>query len=249
MILITGASSGIGKATAEIFAKQKCNLHLIARREDRLKKLAGQLHEQYGVDVSYSALDLRSKTAIEKWANEHQALLPTIEVLINNAGLAKGSAPIHQGNPEDWEMMIQTNIMGLLRITRVILPHMVAKKSGHVVNLGSVAGHYTYPNGAVYCSSKFAVRALNEGMRLDLNGTGVRVTAIDPGMVETEFSLVRLDDAEKAKAVYAGMKPLVAMDIAETISWCVNRPPHVNIQEVIMYPTDQASPMVVSRKT
>jgi NADP-dependent 3-hydroxy acid dehydrogenase YdfG len=165
----------------------------------------------------------------------------SVDVLINNAGLAKGLSSLQEGNPEDWDAVVDTNIKGLLYVTRAILPKMIAQGRGHVVNIGSVAGHWVYEKGNVYCASKFAVRALTEGLRFDLAGTGIRVTEISPGMVETEFSEVRYGDREKGKAVYAGRKPLSALDIAETILWCVQRPAHVDIQEVVIYPTEQAS--------
>jgi NADP-dependent 3-hydroxy acid dehydrogenase YdfG len=248
MILITGASSGIGLATAEIFAQQKRNLYLLARREDRLAQVAKDLSARFGVTVLFHPLDISDAKAVDSWYQKNKQQLLQIEVLVNNAGLALGSGPFQEGRPEDWEIVLQTNVMGLLRMSRLVVGPMIENRKGHIVNLGSVAGHYTYPNGTVYCASKFAVKALNEGMRLDLNGTGIRVTAISPGMVETEFSLVRFGDPEKAKKVYQGLQPLTAGDIAETIAWAVNRPAHVNIQDIVIYPTDQASPTVVTRR-
>jgi hypothetical protein len=248
MILITGATAGIGEATARIFAENGKDLFLLGRRRDRLEALSSELTHAHKVRVHTYALDVCRVNEIETFARSASSLLSETKVLINNAGLAKGLAPIQEGNLNDWDAMIDTNVKGLLAMTREVLPHFIKRSEGHIVNLGSTAGHYNYPKGNVYCATKAAVRALTECMRLDLVGTGIRVTDISPGMVETEFSMVRLGDAEKAKAVYAGMTPLSARDIAETIFWCVQRPRHVNIQEIIIYPTDQASPTVVNRQ-
>lgn len=248
-VFITGASSGIGEACARAFAAAGFNLVLAARREDRLQGLARELREAHGIQVDAFSLDVRSRKAIESLISTHPLIFDRVRVLINNAGLAKGKEPIQTENPEDWDVILDTNVKGLLYVTRALLPGFIASGDGHVVNIGSVAGHWTYPGGAVYAASKFAVRALNESMRLDLSGTGVRVTSISPGMVESEFSLVRFGgDAEKAKAVYQGMRPLTPADIAETVLWCVQRPKHVNIQDVVIYPTDQASVTVVKRR-
>jgi 3-hydroxy acid dehydrogenase / malonic semialdehyde reductase len=246
MILITGASSGIGAATARLFAQQKRGLILLARRKERLGELAKSLG---GTEVHTFALDVRDQSALEKFARTEQALLSRVEVLVNNAGLARGLDLFQDGNPADWEEMIETNLKGLLTMTRLVLPHLMARKRGHIVNMGSAAGFFAYPKGNVYSATKAAVRALTEGLRLDLMGTGVRVTEISPGMVDTEFSTVRLRDADRAKNVYAGMTPLSAEDIAEAIVWSVNRPPHMNVQEMILYPTDQASTTHVHRRS
>ncbi len=176
------------------------------------------------------------KAALEKVSES----LDKVSVLVNNAGLAKGVEPVHQSDVADWDTMIDTNIKGLLYVTRAVLPRMVARKSGHVVNIGSVAGRWVYPGGAVYSATKFAVRAISDSIRMDVMGTGVRVTNIEPGMSETEFSEVRFGDSDKSKAVYRGMKPLSPDDIADTVSWCVSRPAHVNVQELVIFPTDQA---------
>lgn len=248
MILITGASSGIGSATARAFAKMGTPLLLVARRKERLEKLAKELSETFRVAVVPYALDVRSPKAIEAFAVSHATYLERVEILVNNAGLAKGLDPFQSSNPEHWEAMLDTNVKGLLYMTRAVLPHFLKAQRGHLINIGSVAGRWVYPKGHVYSATKRAVSALTEGLRLDLNGTGVRVTEIVPGMVETEFSEVRLDDKDKAKSVYKGVTPLSADDIAEAIVWCAIRPSHVNIQELVIYPTDQASPTVVNRK-
>jgi len=248
MILITGATAGIGEATARIFAENRHDLLLTGRRRDRLEALASELSQTYSIQAQTYALDVSRTDEVQAFARSAAPLLSETRVLINNAGLAKGFHSIQDVSAHEWDAMIDTNVKGLLAMTREILPHFIQRRDGHIVNLGSVAGHHNYPKGNVYCATKAAVHALTECMRLDLSGTGVRVTEISPGMVETEFSRVRLGDVEKAKSVYAGMTPLSARDIAETIYWCVNRPRHVNIQEVVLYPTDQASPTVVHRR-
>lgn len=249
MILITGATAGIGEATARIFAENGRNLFLIGRRRDRLEALSDELQHAHKIRVHTYALDVSRSDEVKTFSRSAASLLSETEVLVNNAGLAKGMQPIQEVDAASWDAMIDTNVKGLLAMSREVLPHFIKRGDGHIVNMGSVAGHYNYPKGNVYCATKAAVRALTEGMRMDLLGTGVRVTEISPGMVETEFSLVRLGDAEKAKSVYQGMTPLTSRDIAETIYWCVSRPRHVNIQEVIIYPTDQASPTLVHRKS
>jgi 3-hydroxy acid dehydrogenase/malonic semialdehyde reductase len=249
MILITGASSGIGEACARVFAKAGRPLILVARREEKLQALADKIKKEYAIEPHCVALDVQDPQAIEARVKENPELYSQVTVLVNNAGLAKGLGPIQDGKTEDWDTMIDTNIKGLLYMTRAILPFMIKRRSGHIVNLGSVAGYWAYPNGNVYSATKFAVRGLNESMRLDLQGTGVRVTEIAPGMVKTEFSEVRLQNKEKAEAVYAGMEPLNAQDVAEAIEWCVSRPARVNIQELVIYPTDQASTTFVHRQT
>jgi len=250
MILITGASSGIGEACARHFAKDSktAGLILVARRGARLKKLSEELKGlNRKLEIHCVTLDVRKRADIERWAQTKTKLLKRVSILINNAGLAKGLTSLQDGSPEDWDAMIDTNLKGLLYVTHAVLPYFLAKGAGHIVNLGSVAGHLVYPKGNVYCASKFAVRALNDALRLDLAGSGIRVTLVSPGMVNTEFSTVRLGNSKKADAVYAGMTPLSADDIAETVLWCVRRPAHVNIQDVVLYPTDQAAPTIVSR--
>lgn len=248
-VLVTGASSGIGRACAEAFAERGASLLLVARRKERLDALADELRGPCAVDVATWTLDVRDRPAVERWAEEASASLASLDVLVNNAGLSRGLEPIHEGDPDDWDEMIDANVKGLLSVSRAVLPHVVRRGSGHVVNVGSVAGRWVYPNGAVYCASKHAVRAINEGMRLDLNGTGVRVSTVDPGLVETEFSEVRFHgDSERAKAVYEGLTPLSARDVAEVICWIVEQPAHVNVAEVVLLPTDQASPTITHRR-
>lgn len=248
MILITGATAGIGEATARICAENGKNLLLVARRRDRLEALAQELTKTHKIRVFTFALDIQKLDEVRDFARHASQYLDELDCLINNAGLAKGMNTLQETDPSAWNTMIDTNIKGLLAMTHEILPHLLKKKSGHIVNLGSVAGHINYPKGNVYCATKAAVHSLTECLRLDLLGSGIRVTEVSPGMVETEFSLVRLGDEEKAKSVYQGMTPLSARDIAETIFWCLSRPAHVNIQEVVIYPTDQASPWAVYRK-
>lgn len=247
MILITGASSGIGAATARAFARLKRPLILWARRTDRLEDLKKECLALGSPEVAIAPVDVRDASAIGK--ETAASLYARVEVLVNNAGLARGLSPFQSDSPAHWDDMIDTNLKGVLNVTHAILPHLLKRNSGHIVNVGSVAGRWFYPKGHVYCATKAAVHALNEGLRLDLVGTNIRVTEISPGMVETEFSQVRLEDAEKAKQVYAGLQPLVADDVAETIVWCCLRPSHVNVQELVLYPTAQASTTVVHRKS
>jgi NADP-dependent 3-hydroxy acid dehydrogenase YdfG len=249
LALITGATAGIGQALARHLAERGCHLILTGRREKVLKNFAAELSKSHGIEVECLNFDIRDRSALERALNPLHNRLKNLDFLINNAGLAAGVDKMQVARPEDWDTMIDTNIKGLLYITRYCLQHLIENK-GHIVNLGSVAGRWTYPGGGVYSATKFATRALTEGLRFDLMGTGVRVTNIEPGMVETEFSLVRLGDADKAKAVYQGMTPLNANDIAETIVWCLQRPAHVNIQELVIYPTDQAGvgPVYTVRK-
>jgi 3-hydroxy acid dehydrogenase / malonic semialdehyde reductase len=237
---ITGASAGFGRAIAEKLASENYNLVVCARRMERLTELKNHCESKFKVEVVPLAFDISNREACMSALEKNSSVISKTTVLVNNAGLAKGVEPFQEGKISDWEVMIDTNVKGLLYVTRAILPHMIARKSGHVVNLGSVAGRWTYPGGAVYAATKFAVRALNDSIRMDIMGTGVRVTNIEPGMAKTEFSEVRLGDSEKANAIYRGMTPLSAEDIAETVSWCVGRPAHVNIQELVIFPTDQA---------
>jgi hypothetical protein len=247
--LITGATSGIGKATAEILAEKGYHLICLARRFEKLQNLKQELEARFkNQEVHIFSCDLQEVSQIEKFLKEAQSLISQTTILINNAGLAKGVDKFQNSNPEDWDQMFDTNVRGLLRITRGVLPSMLQLNEGHIVNLGSVAGRLVYPGGAIYCATKFAVRALNDGLRMDLLGTPIRVSNIEPGMVDTEFSVVRLGDAQKAQDVYKNMTPLKAQDIAETILWVLQRPSHVNIQEVVIYPTDQASVGQVYRK-
>jgi NADP-dependent 3-hydroxy acid dehydrogenase YdfG len=248
MILITGASSGIGWACAEVFAEQGNDLLLLARRRGRLHELKTQLEAKHPVKVHCAEVDISSKDAVDVFGREHAAQLSEVTVLVNNAGLAKGLSNIQDGATQDWDVMWNTNVKGLLYVTRLCLPIFVERKSGHVIHIGSVASRWAYPKGNIYAATKRAVSALTEGMRLDLMGTGVRVTEIAPGMVETEFSIVRLGDERKAKAVYQGMEALCARDVAEAVAWAASRPARVNVQELVIYPTDQASTSQVFRR-
>ena len=248
-ILITGASSGIGAACAKVFAQAGAKLLLIARRQERLEQLAAELSKDAS-SIYLLTLDVRDRSSVESALSNLPDPWSTVDILINNAGLSRGLDKLHEGNLQDWEEMIDTNVKGLLYLTRFVVPGMVSRGRGHVVNLGSVAGHQTYPGGNVYCATKAAVRVISEGLKQDLLGTPVRVSSIDPGMVETAFSEVRFHgDAERAKRVYQGVTPLTPDDIADVIFFCVTRPPHVNISEVLLMPTDQAGAMLLNKQT
>ena len=247
-VLITGASAGIGEATARAFAAAGARLVLTARRRERLEALAAELSQAHGTECHLLPLDVRDRDAVLSTLGGLPAEWAAIDVLVNNAGLARGTEKVQNGQPAEWDEVLQTNVNGLLYVTRAVTPGMVERGRGHVVNLGSVAGHEVYPGGAVYCATKHAVGAITRGLRMDLLGTGVRVSTVDPGMVETEFSVVRFKgDQERADKVYRGMTPLTAADIADTVLWVATRPPHVNIDEIIIKPTDQASAMQVHR--
>lgn len=247
MIIITGASSGIGEACALLLAKKKTTMILIARREDRLKAISLKC-QSLGSKVFTFKLDISKTKDVLAWAQENNELLSQCEVLINNAGLALGLKTFDQVNFQEWDQMINVNIKALMLFSSLVLPHFIKNDRGHIVNLGSVAGHVVYPKGNVYCATKHAVHAFSQSLRIDLLGKNIRISEISPGMVETEFSEVRLGDKEKAKKIYEGMIPLSANDVAETILWCLDRPGHVNIQEIVMYPTAQASPTLVHRE-
>lgn len=250
IVFITGASSGIGEACAIEFAKAGARLILSARRLDKLNLLAKQLENDFDTKVLTLQLDVRDvhavATAIKSVPNEWSQ----IDILLNNAGLAAGLDHIQEGSISDWEEMIDTNVKGLLYMTRAILPQMVARNSGHIINIGSIAGHYVYPKGAVYCATKYAVNALTNGLRMDLFNTKLRVSTVDPGAVETNFSHIRFKgDKQRAAAVYEGMEPLSPQDVADAVLYCATRPAHVNISEIIIMPTDQAAATMVARKT
>ena len=239
-VLITGATSGIGKATAELFATKEFNLILCGRRQDRLDELSKALGKQ--TKVHTLNFDARNRKSVIESINSLPEDFSTIDILINNAGNAHGLDPIESGSIDDWDAMIDINVKGLLYVSKAVIPKMIEKKSGHIINIGSTAGKEVYPKGNVYCASKHAVDALTKGMRIDLNQYGIRVGAVNPGAVETEFSNVRFKgDDEKAADVYKGFQPLVAEDIAETLLFVVTRPPHVNIADLIVTPTAQAS--------
>jgi len=240
--VVTGASAGIGAATARALARLGCNLVLGARRVDRLEALRPELGD---VEVRILSLDVTSPESCEAFA----AHAIEAEILVNNAGLARGVDPVAQGREEDWREMIETNLVGLLRLTRLLLPRMIERRRGTIVNVGSVAGLEAYPGGAVYCATKAGVRSITKALRHELLGTGIRVANVEPGAVETEFSLVRFSgDAERARKVYEGFTPLTAEDVAEAIAFVVSRPPHVNIEELVLYPTAQASTMAFHRQ-
>ncbi len=250
IVCITGASSGIGAACAVEFAKHGCHLILSARREDRVRQLAGRLTSEFGIRTFAFRLDVRDQHEVKSKFGALPDDWKPIDILVNNAGLSRGLLKLQEGTIEDWEEMIDTNIKGLLFVTRAILPDMVSRRSGHVINIGSIAGHQLYPNGNVYCATKFAVDALSQGLRLDVLGTGVRISSVDPGLVETEFSEVRFHgDKDWAAATYLNMKPLQAVDVAEVVMFCATRPPHVDVSQVIVMPTDQASVNHVHRST
>lgn len=245
--LVTGASAGIGEQTAYLLAKQSKKLVLLARRKERLEKVKKQCLALGAGDVQIFSCDLSKQNQVVAVAKKIKLKKIQIDQLINNAGLAKGTELVQAAKTQDWDQMIDTNIKGLLWLSREFFDSLIVTK-GHIVNLGSVAGRLVYEGGAVYCATKFAVRALSEGFRMDLKGTGVRVTNIVPGMVNSDFSLVRLGNQQKADSVYTGMMPLSPMDIAQNILWCLQQPAHVNIQELVIYPTDQASVGQVYRK-
>lgn len=247
--LITGATAGIGEACAHVFARERYDVIITGRREDRLEKLAQQLRKEYNVNVLTVSFDVRDREEVMSKLEALPDEWKKINVLVNNAGLSQGLDPIQDGSYDDWETMIDTNIKGLLYVTKVVSNWMISNGFGHIVNLGSIAGKEVYPNGNVYCASKHAVDALNQGMRLDLLPYGIKVTAIHPGAVETEFSEVRFKgDKDRAKKVYDGFEPLEAKDIAETIWFVVSRPPHVNINELTIMPTAQANAVNIYRK-
>jgi len=247
-VLITGASSGIGRACAEEFATYGCHLLLTGRRKERLDDLKAKILSKYSVEVHVFCFDVRKKDEVIAFSNQLIEKQITPDILINNAGLAVGRTKIQDGIFDDWERMIDTNVKGLLYITRCILPLMIEKNAGHIINIGSTAGHIIYPAGNVYNASKFAVKALNEAINLDLVDTNIRVCSIDPGAVETEFSLVRFKGNEEvAGQVYEGYQPLSPKDIAEIAVFVVSRPKHVNILSMVVYPTAQRS-VYVHRK-
>lgn len=248
-VCITGASAGIGAACAEEFAKQGCNLVLFARRQERLQSLALSLRSAYNIKTFTAELDVRHQHAVDRVFSSLPDEWKAIDILVNNAGLARGLAKVYDGNPADWDEMIDTNVKGLLYVTRAVLPTMVQRNSGHIINIGSIAGHQTYPLGNVYCATKFAVVGITRSLKMELLGTAVRVSSVDPGLVETEFSQVRYrGDTARAAKTYEGMTPLTAHDVAEAVVFCATRPQHVNIQELIITPTDQATVTMVHRR-
>ncbi|MDP4199771.1 MAG: SDR family oxidoreductase [Bacteroidota bacterium] len=249
-VFITGASSGIGQATATAFAAESASLLLCARRIDRLKELKAHLYRVHPeAKIHVFELDVRDRKAVDQALDALPEEWRHIDILVNNAGLSRGLDKLHEGSIEDWEEMLDTNVKGLLYVTRKVMPGMIERKHGHIINIGSIAGHEVYQKGNVYCASKHAVDAITKGLRLDVVDTPLRVTTIDPGLVETEFSEVRFHgDTERASTVYKGFEPLQASDIADTILWCATRPPHVQIAEIVIFPTAQASATTVHRQ-
>ena len=249
IVFITGASAGIGAATALAFAAEGARLLLAARRASKLAEVASQALERGAEAVHSIDLDVRSRHAVQTAIDELPPEWGEIDILVNNAGLSRGLEKLYMGRVEDWEEMIDTNVKGLLYVSRAVVPGMVVRRRGHVVNMGSTAGILPYPGGAVYCASKAAVHSLNDGLRQDVLGTPVRVTCIDPGAVQTDFSLVRFrGDARRAAKVYAGITPLTAEDVAAAILWAVKQPAHVNIAHVVMMPVDQANSLLFNRE-
>lgn len=249
IVFITGASSGIGEACAREFAKLKANLILAARRLDRLKVLANHLEKEFKIKVKCLEIDVRNFDDVQ---NKFDSLEPTwkqVDILVNNAGLAKGFEKVFEGKLSDWDEMIDTNLKGILNVTRVISPTMVIKQSGHIINIGSTAGHEVYTYGNVYSATKFAVKSLTQSFRLDMLDKGIKVSSVDPGMVYTEFSKVRFSgDESRAEQVYKGITPLSPNDVAEAVVFCATRPYNVNINEIIVTPIQQASSTQVYRK-
>ena len=247
-VFITGASSGIGSAAAIAFAKKGANLILTARRYEIIKDIGAKLSKNYKIHCKTLKLDVRKKNDVSKAVKNLPAKWKNIDILVNNAGLSRGLDKLHEGKIQDWEDMIDTNIKGLLYVSKAVIPLMVKRNSGHIINIGSIAGHEVYPKGNVYCATKHAVDAITKGMRLDLVETNIRVTTIDPGLVETEFSLVRFrGNVKKAKAVYTGITPLTPYDIADAIVYAASRPQNVVVAEMIILANKQASSMAVHR--
>lgn len=248
-VMITGASAGIGEACARHFAARGAHLLLSARRMDRLQALADDVAREHGVEVDVHTLDVTDRDAVFRYV---EALVETDrvpDVLVNNAGKGRGLDKLHEGSTEHWDEMIDTNVKGLLYVTRAVLPHMVERNRGHVIHIGSIAGRWVYPRNAVYNSTKFAVRALTEAMNIDLLGTRIRVSSVDPGLTETEFSEVRFDgDSERADAVYADTEPLTADDVADAVLYVANTPEHVDVLNLVLMPTAQRYPGYMDRR-
>lgn len=249
IVLITGASSGIGASCARMFAEAGAKLILAARRRDRLEELADRFSKDFNTESHLLELDVRDRTQVESILSNLPESWASVDILINNAGLSRGLDKLYEGNIDDWEEMIDANVKGLLYVTRQIVPGMVQRNRGHVVNIGSIAGRAAYPGGNVYCASKAAVRAISDGLKQDAIGTPIRVTEVEPGLVETEFSIVRFHgDRDRADKVYQDLTPLTPDDIADVVFFCVTRPAHVNISEVLVVPVDQANATLVHRR-
>ncbi len=248
-VLITGASAGIGKACAYAFAKEGANIIIGARRVERLEKIKKEIEDKYSVKVLAIKFDVANREEVVKSIAGLNDDWKNIDILVNNAGLGRGLNKLYEDNPEGWDEMIDTNVKGLLIVTKEVVKGMIERKDGHVINIGSIAGHQAYPGGSVYCATKHAVRAITESLRMETLEHKIRVSTVDPGMVETEFSDVRFyGDKEKAKNVYKGLKPLTGDDIAETVLFCATRPKHVNINEIIVMPSAQATAMIAHRE-
>jgi 3-hydroxy acid dehydrogenase/malonic semialdehyde reductase len=249
IVLITGASSGIGAACAHFFAEAGARLILVARRLERLEELATMLKTEFGTETLLLRLDVSDRPSVESTLGALPEAWAAVDILVNNAGLSRGLDKLHEGDVQDWEEMIDTNIKGLLYVTRAILPGMVQRDRGHVINIGSIAGHQPYPGGNVYCATKSAMKSLTECIKLDLLGTAVRISSVDPGMVDTEFSEVRFHgDGDRARKVYQGLTPLSADDVADVVLYCATRPARVNINDVVLMPVDQASTTMAHRR-
>lgn len=245
IVLITGASAGIGAATAHQFSQAGAKVILCARRKERLEAIA----RDFSTPTYLLPLDIQNREQVQKAIESLPEDWKKIDILVNNAGMARGVDKLHEGDIDGWEEMINTNIKGLLYMSRTVIPLMVKNNSGHIINVGSIAGHEVYPGGNIYCATKHAVNALTKGMRMDLLGSNLRVSTVDPGLVETEFSNVRFKgDKERAKTVYQGYQPLAGADIADAIVWIASRPAHVQIAEVIIFPTAQASAMLTHKE-
>jgi 3-hydroxy acid dehydrogenase/malonic semialdehyde reductase len=248
-VVVTGASSGIGEACAQLFAAAGDRLVLVARREDRIASLARTLAEAHGTESLVVALDVRDREAVIAQLGALPESWRDVDVLVNSAGLAAGREGFQAADPDDWDRMLETNVRGVLSVTRALLPRMLERSSGHVINIGSIAGRGAYPGGSVYCASKAALDRITSGMRMDLLGTGVRVSTVDPGMVETEFSVVRFHgDADQAAKVYEGLTPLTALDVAEAVVWVADRPTNVVVADMMLLPLAQAGSGLVHRE-
>ena len=249
IVAITGASSGIGASCAKMFAKEGASLILAARRRDKLEAVAAEIEETYQSKVYLLEMDVSDRTAVETSIASLPEPWREVDILVNNAGLSRGLDKLQSGEIQNWEEMIDTNVKGLLYVTRSLLPNMVERQKGHIINIGSIAGHQAYVGGNVYCATKAAVRTLSQGLKMDLLGTPIRVSCVDPGTVETEFSQVRFrGDTEKANKVYQGFNPLTPDDIAEVVVFCATRPSHVNMSEVLVLATDQSSATMINRQ-
>jgi serine 3-dehydrogenase len=249
IVLITGASSGIGEACAKKFAELKANVIITARRVERIEKLSNELSRKHNIKVLPISLDVRNFNSVKSFYENLAPEWKAIDILVNNAGLARGLDKFYEGKIEDWDEMIDTNIKGLLYMSRVVVPQMVEREYGHIINIGSTAGHEPYPMGNVYVATKFAVKALSQSFRIDLLEKGIKVTSVDPGMVETEFSKVRFHgDEQRAKRVYEGLQPLTPDDVADAVIFAATRPRHVNINQIVLTPLAQASSNFVYRK-